>query len=163
MRFYLPRREKYWYLLIVGLAISGLWFAFDRLVLGPRIFWPGLQTIAFSIAEPQVWRIVLLFNCMSMLSLPLYNQQEQKENGKQNLKRKTFKRSRVVKNLRQQLQPHFLFNSLNSISALTGGDPVRARHMIQQLSDLRGTLRKDDQQWSALSGRNRTPEPLSLK
>ena len=33
MRFYLPRREKYWYLLIVGLAISGLWLAFDRLVL----------------------------------------------------------------------------------------------------------------------------------
>lgn len=49
--------------------------------------------------------------------------------------------------LRLQLQPHFLFNSLNSISALAGNKPEEARRMIQQLSDfLRGTLRKDDQQ-----------------
>lgn len=48
-------------------------------------------------------------------------------------------------NLRQQLQPHFLFNSLNSISALAGTNPGEARKMIQQLSDfLRGTIRKDD-------------------
>jgi LytS/YehU family sensor histidine kinase len=49
--------------------------------------------------------------------------------------------------LQQQLQPHFLFNSLNSISALVGSDPTQARKMIQQLSEfLRGTLKKDDQQ-----------------
>jgi LytS/YehU family sensor histidine kinase len=49
--------------------------------------------------------------------------------------------------LRQQLQPHFLFNSLNSISALAGARPEQARKMIQQLSDfLRGTIRKDDHQ-----------------
>ncbi|MBP9186209.1 MAG: histidine kinase [Bacteroidia bacterium] len=47
--------------------------------------------------------------------------------------------------LRQQLQPHFLFNSLNSISALVGTRPQEARKMIHQLSDfLRGTLRKDE-------------------
>jgi len=45
------------------------------------------------------------------------------------------------------LQPHFLFNSLNSISALAGSRPEEARRMIQQLSDfLRGTLKKDEQQ-----------------
>jgi two-component system, LytTR family, sensor kinase len=50
-------------------------------------------------------------------------------------------------NLRQQLQPHFLFNSLNSISALTGSRPEEARKMIQQLSDfLRGTLKNDEKQ-----------------
>lgn len=50
-------------------------------------------------------------------------------------------------NLRQQLQPHFLFNTLNSVSALAATDPERARLMIQQLADfLRGTLKKDDQQ-----------------
>ena len=48
--------------------------------------------------------------------------------------------------LRQQLQPHFLFNSLNSISALAGSKPNEAREMIQKLSDfLRGTLKKDEQ------------------
>ena len=47
----------------------------------------------------------------------------------------------------QQLQPHFLFNSLNSINALIGFKPDEARKMIHQLSDfLRGTLKKDDDQ-----------------
>jgi LytS/YehU family sensor histidine kinase len=54
-------------------------------------------------------------------------------------------REAELSRLRQQLQPHFLFNSLNSISALAGTQPEQARKMIQQLSDfLRGTLKKDD-------------------
>ncbi|MDR0793065.1 MAG: histidine kinase [Chitinophagaceae bacterium] len=47
--------------------------------------------------------------------------------------------------LRQQLQPHFLFNSLNSINALIGREPQKARQMVLQLSDyLRNTLKKED-------------------
>jgi two-component system, LytTR family, sensor kinase len=38
--------------------------------------------------------------------------------------------------LRAQLQPHFLFNTLNSISALALSDPNLARTMISRLSDL---------------------------
>lgn len=54
--------------------------------------------------------------------------------------------------LRQQLQPHFLFNSLNSISALVGSRPEEARKMIHQLSAfLRGTLKKEDHQPYPLS------------
>ncbi|WP_186758451.1 sensor histidine kinase [Echinicola salinicaeni] len=50
--------------------------------------------------------------------------------------------------LRQQLQPHFLFNSLNSISALVKRNPDKAREMILQLSSfLRGTIRKDENEW----------------
>jgi two-component system LytT family sensor kinase len=37
--------------------------------------------------------------------------------------------------LRSQMNPHFLFNSLNSISSLTVSDPGKARDMIIQLSD----------------------------
>lgn len=37
--------------------------------------------------------------------------------------------------LRTQIDPHFLFNSLNSISALTSIDPSAARGMTLQLSD----------------------------
>lgn len=43
--------------------------------------------------------------------------------------------------LRMQLQPHFLFNTLNAISALTLADPLQARTMIARLADfLRLTL-----------------------
>jgi len=38
--------------------------------------------------------------------------------------------------LRMQLDPHFLFNSLNGISAFVGYDPKRARKMIEHLGDL---------------------------
>ncbi len=40
-----------------------------------------------------------------------------------------------LKALRAQINPHFLFNSLNSISALTTIDPARAREMCVLLSD----------------------------
>jgi len=56
-------------------------------------------------------------------------------------------RDAELASLRQQLQPHFLFNSLNSINALIGTQPEKARKMVQQLSDfLRGTIKKDDSQ-----------------
>ena len=49
--------------------------------------------------------------------------------------------------LTQQLHPHFLFNSLNSISALMVLDPNEARNMIQKLSDfLRGTIKKSEEE-----------------
>lgn len=41
-----------------------------------------------------------------------------------------------LKNLRAQLNPHFLFNSLNSIRALVGLDPEQAKSAITRLSTL---------------------------
>jgi LytS/YehU family sensor histidine kinase len=73
--------------------------------------------------------------------------EEQQQN--QALKSDTEKLARAAElsQLRQQLQPHFLFNSLNSINALVVSQPELARKMIQQLSDfLRGTVKKDDRQ-----------------
>jgi two-component system LytT family sensor kinase len=40
-----------------------------------------------------------------------------------------------LKMLRAQINPHFLFNSLNSMSSLTLTDPMKARDMILKLSD----------------------------
>ncbi|MCU0378192.1 MAG: histidine kinase [Bacteroidales bacterium] len=44
-------------------------------------------------------------------------------------------REAELKILRSQINPHFLFNSLNSISSLTVTDPLKAREMIVKLSD----------------------------
>jgi hypothetical protein len=50
-------------------------------------------------------------------------------------------REAELKALKSQINPHFLFNSLNSISALTSIDPSRAREMCILLGDfLRLTL-----------------------
>ncbi len=49
--------------------------------------------------------------------------------------------------LRSQINPHFLFNSLNSISALTLVEPSKAREMVSQLSDfLRYTIKQSGDQ-----------------
>ena len=49
--------------------------------------------------------------------------------------------------LRQQLQPHFLYNSLNSISALTITDPDKAQDMIGRLSAfLRSSVRRESEE-----------------
>jgi hypothetical protein len=48
--------------------------------------------------------------------------------------------------LRQQLQPHFLFNALNSINALMATRQKEARHMLLKLSDfLRTTVSRQDE------------------
>jgi len=52
-----------------------------------------------------------------------------------------------LKMLRSQINPHFLFNSLNSISSLTITDPEKARDMIIKLSEfMRYALSKKDEQ-----------------
>lgn len=50
-------------------------------------------------------------------------------------------RDAELRALKSQINPHFLFNCLNSISALTTSDPARAREMCVRLSEfLRKTL-----------------------
>jgi two-component system sensor histidine kinase AlgZ len=44
-------------------------------------------------------------------------------------------REAELRMLRAQIDPHFLFNSLHSISALTGSDPASARRMCVLLAD----------------------------
>jgi two-component system LytT family sensor kinase len=52
-----------------------------------------------------------------------------------------------LQNLQLQLQPHFLFNALNTISSVMYEDIARADAMLAQLSDLlRRTLRRPDAQ-----------------
>jgi two-component system LytT family sensor kinase len=52
-----------------------------------------------------------------------------------------------LKMLRSQINPHFLFNSLNSISSLTITNPEKARDMVIKLSEfMRYALSKKDEQ-----------------
>ena len=52
-----------------------------------------------------------------------------------------------LKMLRSQINPHFLFNSLNSVSSLTITDPGKARDMVIKLSEfMRYALSKKDEQ-----------------
>ena len=57
-----------------------------------------------------------------------------------------------LQSLKMQLQPHFLFNTLHSISALNLSDPTKANAMIARLGDfLRMTLERSDEQMVTLN------------
>jgi LytS/YehU family sensor histidine kinase len=65
---------------------------------------------------------------------------------------KNIAREAELQKLQLQLQPHFLFNSLNSINALILTKPDEARKMVQELSDfLRLTIKRADEPWINLS------------
>jgi LytS/YehU family sensor histidine kinase len=152
MRYYLPRREKYWYVLTISIGLSGI-----CVLITSGLLWLIFKDDTHytqSLSQSTGIRFGILFlliGCMSMMSLLWYTQEEQQIMNERKIDSERLSREAELFKLRQQLQPHFLFNSLNSISALTGTQPEKARHMIQQLSDfLRGTLKKDDQQWSTL-------------
>lgn len=88
---------------------------------------------------------LLIISFISLLNWLWTTLLEQKENEKRKSDSEQLMKEAELTKLRQQLQPHFLFNSLNSISALVVTKPAEARKMIQQLSDfLRGTLKKED-------------------
>ena len=96
-----------------------------------------------------VWLMIALVSAVTWLWLSI---QEHQQADLRNATIEKMAREAELTRLRQQLQPHFLFNSLNSISALAGSKPEEARKMIHQLSDFfRGTLRKDDHQLVPLS------------
>lgn len=64
----------------------------------------------------------------------------------------TIAKDAELQKLQLQLQPHFLFNSLNSINALILVNPDEARKMIQELSEfLRLTIKRADEPWISLS------------
>ncbi|MBS1647293.1 MAG: histidine kinase [Bacteroidetes bacterium] len=91
--------------------------------------------------------IALLLITWVALANWFFNSLSQQQAGeKQKNDSEKLLREAELMDLRQQLQPHFLFNSLNSINALVVTKPEEARKMIQQLSGfLRGTLKKDEQ------------------
>lgn len=94
----------------------------------------------------------LILACYSALCLIWYNNSDTQENEIRKQEALNLNREAELYKLRQQLQPHFLFNSLNSINALIGSKPMEARKMIQQLSDfLRFTIKKEENQVVNLS------------
>jgi two-component system LytT family sensor kinase len=147
LSFFIPKENKYTYLIIWCLVVSGVYLFIIWNVLPSK--YPNDTAYLFILQKSLPIRFifaVLLTGCMTVISILSYSQQEQKElEGRKNEAEK-LTREAELNSLREKLHPHFLFNSLNSISALTISKPEQARKMVHQLSDfLRGTLRKDDQ------------------
>jgi two-component system, LytTR family, sensor kinase len=151
LRYYLPYSDRYLYIVIISVIFSLLTNALTKLSLNLILNDAGNTGYLIFLANAYWLRLgisFLLIGCMSIICVLWYTQEEEQENRQRKNDAEKLSRDAELYKLRQQLQPHFLFNSLNSISALIGSDPSQARKMIHQLSDfLRTTLRKEEEQW----------------
>lgn len=152
MRFYIPQKNRYSYILGLCIVLSILWLLISRAILVLLTENVNEYTNFFSESLPVRFAIgFLIIGCMTLISVLWYTLQDQQAIEKRKTEAEKLSKDAELYKLRQQLQPHFLFNSLNSINALIGLQPQKARTMIQQLSDfLRGTLKKEDHQWVSL-------------
>jgi two-component system sensor histidine kinase AlgZ len=84
---------------------------------------------------------VLLYLLAVALHYVLFSFQSSREAETRMQEARVHAREAELKALKAQINPHFLFNSLNSISALATADSQRAREMCVRLSEfLRSTL-----------------------
>jgi len=153
LRYFQPSQRKYSYVFWVVLIMTVIWFFVSRFFI--LLFQEGALDYQNFFDQSVPVRAMFAFfiiGITGLSSLLWYNIQSQQEAERRKKEAENLAIEAELYNLRQQLQPHFLFNSLNSVNALIGFDPDLARKMIQQLSDfLRGTLRKETRQWSTLA------------
>lgn len=150
--FYIPKGANTWLLLILPLVLSLIGVLAHRYV-GAWIFeeeefYRKLLKDHFYLR----WAILAMMEAMvTLLAIVVSKLEQQEASQKRELHIMELSKEAELTQLRQQLQPHFLFNSLNSISALVVSESKKAREMVLQLSDfLRGTIRKDHQTWISL-------------
>jgi two-component system sensor histidine kinase AlgZ len=79
--------------------------------------------------------LVLIFLLVATLHYAIIAFEQTQEAERQTLELQVLAQDAELRALRAQIDPHFLFNSLNSISALTAANPERARTMIILLAD----------------------------
>jgi two-component system LytT family sensor kinase len=150
--YYRPSQNRYLYVGLWCLFLAAGWILVLRYLL-PLLpdTGPAYEAMLLKSLPLRFFICLLIISWVALMSLLWYTHQEQKSLALRQADTEKLAREAELFKLRQQLQPHFLFNSLNSINALIGSQPKEARKMIQQLSDfLRSTLKTEDQQWVTL-------------
>jgi two-component system, LytTR family, sensor kinase len=123
-------------IVLTGVVTVAIWIFFSRYLIRSFLadkvaydmFWS--TTIVFRVAAG------LLLYSMTILTYYLFlsaTRLAEKASGQSKLE--SLVKEAELKMLRSQINPHFLFNSLNSISSLTLTDPPKAHEMIIKLSD----------------------------
>jgi hypothetical protein len=122
---------------------SGLWLGLTRAwmaVLSQTAFAPAAERYAQQL--PFLFAFGVLLYLLSLaVHYVLLAIETAREAERRQLELEILTREAELRALRAQIDPHFLFNSLNSISALTGSDASGARRMCLLLGEfLRNTL-----------------------
>ncbi len=151
--YFMPAASRFVIIGVQSIGLSFVWvYLFGWTILSIfqqessyTLFWKDTEWLRIFIG----WLILTQFSVINDLSHRILKESDSKE---QNLIHEQMRKEAELYKLRQQLHPHFLFNSLNSINALIGKEPAQARAMLHQLSELlRQTLKKEDDDLIAFS------------
>lgn len=128
-----------------AVAIGGLWLVAGRVwsgLLGRFDAFAGLPAL-FPRLVPLLFAVGVLLYLLAAAGFYLAQALEASQRAERRaLEARALAREAELKALRAQIDPHFLFNSLNAVAALAGSDPPAARRMALLLADfLRRTLR----------------------
>jgi sensor histidine kinase YesM len=100
------------------------------------------------------WRAgigLLYYEVMILVYYLMIFYKNNKENQLKEAELKALVKESELKSLKSQINPHFLFNSLNSISSLTMIEPAKAQEMIIKLSEfLRYTTSHKEERLTSL-------------
>jgi two-component system, LytTR family, sensor kinase len=130
-----------------GIFFVSVWILLTRVLVPlfiPKTYnFAGYWDVTFPYRVGTGVFIFLLIILTYYLFTSLFNLAEKKT---KEAKLESLVKETELKMLRSQINPHFLFNSLNSISSLTITNPEKAREMVIKLSDfMRYSLSRKDE------------------
>lgn len=146
LSYFHPRNGKFILILLVPTVFSLINLKITEFIL-TGIIKDSLYLEFIEISEFYRFTVMfLILMASTIINLIWYRLGEKQDGIRRREEAAAMAKDAELFKLRQQLQPHFLFNSLNSINSLIGSRPEVARKMVQQLSDfLRGTVNRNDQ------------------
>lgn len=133
--------------LLTAIIVVFLWYDLSNYITTQLV---GKEVFNNNFQNPKIWKMALGGSYYAVLILSFYlmdytskiNSAKDKELHLQNALKQA-----ELDMLKSQVNPHFLFNSLNSISSLTVSSPECAQEMVIKLSQfLRHSLNKDSRQ-----------------
>jgi two-component system LytT family sensor kinase len=151
--YYQPKNEKMLFLLLLSLSLAAINVFLAKYALNYLFADEKYYLTFLDFSTP--FRGLIAFLCLSWCTLAnilWYRLEEQSATQQRLLDAQNLAKEAELNKLRHQLQPHFLFNSLNSVYALTIVNPTEAGTMITKLASfLRGTLKRDDEVWVSVA------------
>lgn len=148
LRFHQPSTKIVWKFILLCFSLSLFWAVLMRVSVNYLLKYDEVFIANFD--RTLIIRFVISFLVIGCVLLTVWIWELvkfEKEQQTRNAKAETLSKEAELASITQQLQPHFLFNSLNSINALISTKPTEAKKMVQQLSDFfRGTLKKQEKQ-----------------
>lgn len=130
-----------------------MWFFISKSIM-ESLFPENVQYLSF-LASSSIVRILigaLIYFLLISFDFLILNFEEMNAQSDHEANLKAMLRDAELNMLRSQIKPHFLFNSLNSISALTISNPPAAQSMIIKLSEfMRHSLQLGSEAMNSLS------------